>query len=447
MRLSVKRLATFSAALFITAAAGFTQVVPTHPDGAFVDAHGVLRWRDSNDEVCLFGVNYTTPFAYSYRAHKRLGLSLKKAIDLDVAHMARLDLGAYRVHVWDREISDSSGNLLNNEHLDLLDYLLARLAEHGIKSILTPIAWWGNGWPEPDETTGGFSQRYSKLELVTKPKAREAQRQYLKQFVEHTNPYTGASCVHDPSIIALEIINEPNHPADDRTTTEYINEMAAVIRDAGFTKPIFYNISENWSDQQANAVTHANVDGVSFQWYPTDLVHGKALSGNFLLNVNRYFIPSAGVAGFARKAKIVYEFDAADVGGSYLYPAMARSFREAGMQFATMFSYDPAQIAWSNTEYPTHFVNLLYTPSKAISLMIAANAFRQLPRGKSYGAYPENDSFQDFRVSYEEDLSEWNSATAFIYSNSTQSLPKSGRRKFTGGSVRRHGGVFPRQAC
>jgi hypothetical protein len=423
----MKRLITLSAAIAITAAAGFAQVATTHPDGAFVDPHGVLRWKDSNDEVRLFGVNYTTPFAYSYRAHKRLGLSLKKAIDLDVAHMVRLDLNAYRVHVWDREVSDSSGNLLNNEHLDLLDYLLSRLAEHGIKSILTPIAWWGNGWPEPDEMTGGFSQRYSKQELVTKPKAREAQRRYLRQFVEHTNPYTKISCVNDPAIIALEIINEPNHPDDERATTEYVNEMAAVIRDAGFTKPIFYNISENWSDRQANAVTRANVDGVSFQWYPTDLVHGKALVGNFLFNVNRYFIPSAGVAGFDRKGKIVYEFDAADVASSYMYPAMARSFREAGMQFAAMFSYDPVQIAWSNTEYPTHFVNLLYTPSKAISLMIAANAFRQLPRGKSFGAYPENVRFQDFRVSSEEDLSEWNSTAAFVYSGSTQSLPKNAR--------------------
>ena len=417
----MRRLVLSFLAILVTALGAHWQ---SYSQQVYVDSAGVLRWRGTEVEVSLFGVNYTTPFAYSYRAHKRLGISLKKAIDLDVAHMVRLDLDAFRVHVWDREISDGEGNLLENEHLDLLDYLLWRLAERGIRTILTPIAWWGNGWPEPDEVTKGFSQNYSKLELITNLRAREAQRRYLRQFVQHVNPYRKKSLLEDPSIIAIEIINEPNHPSDDRATTGYINEMAGVLRDAGLTKPIFYNISENWSEAQANAVTRANVEGVSFQWYPTDLVHGKTLTGDFLMNVNRYPIPREGIARYEKKAKMVYEFDAADVAGAYMYPAMARSYREAGMQFAAMFSYDPVQIAWSNTEYPTHYVNLLYTPSKAVSLMIAANAFRELPRGKSYGDYPENSRFGDFRVSYEENLSEMNSPTKFLYSSSTGSRPK-----------------------
>jgi hypothetical protein len=390
----------------------------------YIDGHGVLRWSDSKDEVSLFGVNYTVPFAYSYRAHTKLGLSLKKTIDLDVEQMVRLGFDAFRVHVWDREISDSDGNILKNDHLDLFDYLLAKLAEHNIKSILTPIAWWGNGWPEPDDDTPGFSQKYSRLELVTNPKAREAQRKFLKQFLTHTNPYRKISYINDPSIIAVEIINEPTHPENGQEISDYINDMVSVLRLAGFTKPIFYNISQNWSDIQANAVTKAKIDGISFQWYPTNLVHQKMLKGNYLPNVNTYHIPSENIAGYSTKAKMVYEFDAADVGGAYIYPAVVRSFCEAGMQFAAMFSYDPAQIAWSNTEYPTHFLNLLYTPSKALSLMIAGKAFHRLPRNKNYGGYPENNQFDDFRVSYEEDLSEMNTDSEFMYSNSTKTHPK-----------------------
>jgi hypothetical protein len=402
----------------------YSQSKPRKSSGVHVDTSGVLRWNGSDEEVRLFGVNYTIPFAYSYRAHKRLGLSIKKAIDLDVAQLARLGLDAYRVHVWDREVSDQNGDLLENEHLDLFDYLLAKLADRGFSVILTPIAWWGNGWPEPDEATKGFSQQYTKAELITNPKARQAERNYLRQFVKHANPYRNVSYGNDPSIIALEIVNEPRHPDSAVATTEYINAMAGVLRGAGFVKPIFYNISENWGDVQANAVTSSNIDGVSFQWYPTDLVHNRMLKGNYLINVNKYAIPSENLAGFNEKAKMVYEFDAADVGGSYMYPAMARSLREAGMQFATMFSYDPVQIAWSNTEYPTHFLNLLYTPSKAISLMIAGKAFRKLPRIKSFGAYPENNRFDDFSVSYEENLSEMNTSSEFVYSNSTQTRPK-----------------------
>ncbi|MDP1993644.1 MAG: hypothetical protein Q8K40_00205, partial [Ignavibacteria bacterium] len=390
----------------------------------FVDSSGIMRWENSNEEVKLFGVNYTTPFAYSHRAQKKMGLNLKQAIDLDVAQMVRLGFDAFRVHVWDKEITDSAGNIVANEHLDLLDYLLWKLESNGIKTILTPIAWWGNGWPEQDGVTKGFAQPYSKLQLITDEHARTAQRNYLKQFVKHRNPYTKTTYGDDPSIIAMEIINEPSHPNDGKIVTDYINEMVDALRGSGYSKPIFYNISQNWNDVQAQAVCDAKIQGVSFQWYPTDLVHNKMLKGNYLPNVDHYKIPSENLIGYKNKAKMVYEFEAADIGGSYMYPAMVRSFREAGMQFATMFSYEPSQIAWSNTEYPTHFMNLLYTPSKAISLMIAGYAFHELPLKKSYGEYPENSQFENFRVSYDDDLSVANSDSCFYYSNSTTDIPR-----------------------
>ena len=405
---------------------GIAQTGSQNKFGVYVDSNGVMRWAENNEEVCLFGINYTVPFAYSYRALKRLNLDLKKAIDIDVAQFKRLDLDAFRVHMWDREISDSIGNVIQNEHLDLFDYLLAKLSENGIKTVITPIAWWADAWPEPDFKTPGFSDRYSKVEMITDPKAREAQKNYLKQIINHVNPYTKFSYKDDPSIIAVEIINEPHHPADTALVTAYINEMYDVLRDAGLTKPIFYNISENWSKEQAQAVVRSKVQGVSFQWYPTGLVHNKKLEGDYLINVNKYAIPSEGIKGFDKKAKMVYEFDAADIGDSYVYPAMARSYREAGMQFATMFSYDPSQIAWSNTEYSTHFLNLLYTPGKAIGLMIAAKAFHKLPRMNSYGTYPQNNSFENLKVSYEENLSEFNSDTEFLYSNNTSTVSVSG---------------------
>ena len=393
-----------------------------HKD-VFLDDNGVMRWKGDNKEVSLFGVNYTTPFAYSYRAQKKLGLSLKKAIDIDVAQMVRLGLDAFRVHVWDREISDKDGNVINNEHLDLFDYLLSRLEANNIKIIITPIAWWGNGWPERDEKTRGFSELYSKKELITNQDARKSERNYLHQFVNHFNPYTKTAYKNDPNIIAIEIINEPFHPDNGKDVTDYINEMVKVFRDTGYLKPLFYNISQNWNKVQAQAVCNADIQGISFQWYPTDLVHNKMLNGNYLLNVNHYSIPSESISGYSKKAKMVYEFEAADIGKSYMYPAMARSFRESRMQFGTMFAYDPSQIAWSNTEYPTHFLNLLYTPAKAISLLIAGRVFHSVPLGKSFGDYPANNKFGEFRVDYDSDLSIMNSGTEFYYSNSTNDKP------------------------
>ena len=114
-------------------------------DPVYVDGEGVMRWTRDRSEASFFGVNYTIPFAYGYRSHKALGVDPEKAIDADVHHMSRLGLDAFRVHVWDVDITDSSGNLLENEHLRLFDYLIQKLKDHHIKILITPIAFWGNG--------------------------------------------------------------------------------------------------------------------------------------------------------------------------------------------------------------------------------------------------------------------------------------------------------------
>lgn len=389
----------------------------------YVDGKGVLRYTKNNEEAAFFGTNYTVPFAYGYRSHKALGIDPEKAIDADVYHMARLGLDAFRVHVWDAEISDSLGNLVENEHLRLFDYLIQKLKERNIKILITPIAFWGNGYPEPDEKLHGFSAVYGKGPSVVKEEAIKAQEAYLKQFFKHINPYTKLSYTADPDVIATEINNEPHHSGPKERTTEYVNRLAAAIKSVGWTKPVFYNISE--SPTYADAVAKAAVDGHSFQWYPTALVAGHEQEGNFLPNVDRYFIPFIDtIPAFKNRARMVYEFDAGDVMQPIMYPAMARSFRTAGFQWATQFAYDPIYTAYANTEYQTHYLNLAYTPSKAISLLIASKAFHLSPREKSYGTYPADSVFDVFRVSYKEQLSEMNSEEEFYYSNNTSTQPK-----------------------
>ncbi|WP_236612911.1 cellulase family glycosylhydrolase, partial [Cesiribacter andamanensis] len=211
----------------------------------YVDAHGVMRWTKDKKEAQFFGVNYTVPFAYGYRSHLALGQDLEKAIDQDVYHMARLGFNAFRVHVWDTEISDTTGTLLKNEHLRLFDYLIQKLKERNIKILITPIAFWGPGYPEPDQPTAGFSSRYPKREAVVNETAIRAQERYLEQFFQHVNPYTGLSYQDDPDVIAAEINNEPHHSGPKEETTEYVNRMVAAVRKSGFSKPIFYNISES----------------------------------------------------------------------------------------------------------------------------------------------------------------------------------------------------------
>ncbi|HYV53406.1 MAG TPA: membrane or secreted protein, partial [Chitinophagaceae bacterium] len=332
----------------------------------YIDKNGVMRWKSNDNEASFFGVNYTTPFAYAYRAHKALNVDLEKAIQQDVYHMARIGLDAFRVHVWDNEISDVSGNLLENEHLRLFDFLLAELKKRNIKTIITPIAFWGNGYPERDENTPGFSKFYGRGKLTTNDSAIVAQENYLKQFFSHVNPYTKLPYKDDPDVIAVEINNEPSHSGPKSGVTNYINRLAASIKSTGWSKPVFYNISQG--PYYADAVAASVVNGFSFQWYPSGLVAGSELKGNYLPHVDRYTIPFDTIPAFAKKALMVYEFDAADILRPIMYPAMAKSFRQAGFQWATQFAYDPMALAYANTEYQTHYLNLAYAPAKAISM-------------------------------------------------------------------------------
>ncbi len=390
---------------------------------AGVDPHGVLRWQDTGQEVALFGVNYYTPFWHNYPDLKTLGASHKQVIDQDVLHFARLGLDALRLHVFDREVSDAEGNLLENEHLDLLDYLIAQAKQRGIYTVLTPIAW----WPVPGDSPG-FSTRWTMQQLTTDPAAWKPQVAYLRQFVCHVNPYTGLAYKDDPAVVCLELINEPLYPPDtrDELVEEYINLLAAAVRDAGCRKPIFYN---GWWNR-LSTVSRAQVDGVSFVWYPSGLMAGHSLRRNYLPMVNEYggagvWTPSMRSEAIAHKAKIVYEFDAADIPGSYMYPAMARAFRSGGAQIATQFQYDPMPLARFNQGWETHFLNLVCAPQKAVSYLIAAAAFHRLPRLEDYGPYPESSRFGPCRVSYEEDLSELVTPEEFFYSNSTGTRPPS----------------------
>ena len=389
-------------------------------DQVTINADGIMHWRENDKEITGFGVNYTTPFAHAYRSAKKLGINLKDAIDQDVSHFTRLGLDLYRVHVWDCEISDSLGNLIDNEHLELFDYLLQRLQERNIKAIITPIAYWGNGWPDPDEPTPGFSSKYGKDGCLVDPAAIKAQENYLAQFVNHVNRYTGIAYKNDPSIIAFEVCNEPHHRGEPAQVESFVHRMKDAIRSTGCTKPVFYNVTHGIN--YAEDYYAAGIDGGTFQWYPTGLGFQKELGGNMLPNVDQYAIPFDAVMKKNGSARIVYEFDAADMASSYMYPAMARSFRTAGIQLATHFSYDPTFLAPFNTEYNTHYMNLLYAPRKALSLMICAEVFRQIPLYSDYGHYPDNILFGAFRVNYEQDLAEMVTKDKFIYTNHTTTL-------------------------
>ena len=389
-------------------------------DPVKIDKNGRMLWSNTNQDAFFWGVNYSVPFAYGYRAMGRLGEDIEKNIDIDTYHLARMGVNAYRIHVWASQISDTLGNLVNNEHLKLLDYLINRLEQRGIYVFLTPIRYGGPGYPESDIKTTGFADKYPKDEMYLIPEAIAAQERYLKQFVSHVNPYSGKAYKDDPMIMGFEICNEPAHSKPTETKA-FVKKMIGAVKSTGCKKPVFYNVTQNIS--LLEDFIKGGTDGVTFQWYPSGLVANHEQRGNFLQHVDRYAMPFQNEKYFLSQARLVYEFDAADVGRSYLYPAFALSFKEAGMQWGTMFAYDPMALAPSNTEYQTHFLNLAYTPQKSIGFKIAGELFRN-PKYKRDRANEQKPfDIQGLKISYENDRSELATDELFYYTNKTSTNP------------------------
>jgi hypothetical protein len=390
---------------------------------AIIDRQGVMRWADTRAEVALYGANYTLPSASDYRAAGYLGADRKRLIEQDMAHFARMGWDALRLSFWgDWENADRAGNLIENEHLDLQDYLIAQARARGIYILFSPITTYNANWPDAlsDTSDPGFSKYYDRGKLGTDSVAWAAQANYLKQILEHVNPYTRTALKDERAILFIEPVNEPwHHPEDLDLSVRYINLLVDAIRSTGTTKPIFYNVSQDF--RITEAIRKSKVQGVTFGWYPTGLNSGRELPGNHLRTVDHYEpMLAQELAGLPR---IVYEFDSPDLLTGYMYPAMARAFRSVGTQFAAMFAYDMLRTASRNLGWQTHYLNLVYTPRKAISSVIAAEAMRRLPRLQNYGAYPANTRFGDFRVSYEGNSAELLAGDAFMHAGDTRRAP------------------------
>lgn len=384
---------------------------------------GVIRWTDTGREVALFGANYTLPSASDYRAAGYLRLDRKKMIEEDMAQFARMGWDALRVGIWgDWENTDRAGNLVGNDHLDLVDYLIARARERGIYILLTPITTYESTWPDAlhDTALPGFSNFYKKSELGTNGAAISAQVNYIQQLLRHVNPYTGIALKDEPSILFVEMINEPTHHSDDVAgSVAYINALANAVRSTGSKAILFHNVSQDFGI--ADAIAKSSVQGVTFGWYPTGLNSGHELRGNYLRTVDDY--EKMHDPRIARLPRIAYEFDSPDLRTGYMYPAMVRTMRSVGTQFAAMFAYDMLGTASRNLGWQTHYLNLVYTPRKAMSAVIAAEAMRRLPRGKSFGQYPGNRAFGDFRVSYEENSATLAAPDAYLNAGTSDLAP------------------------
>lgn len=390
---------------------------------SFVDDAGVWRWRKDDSEVVLYGVNYCLPSAAAFRLAKKAGSDLKACVRRDLRHLKRMGQDAIRLCFWgDWENTTDDGHLIVNEHLELLDYLVSEANKLGFYMLLSPIVTYDAWWPDAmDKKKAGFSNAFKKEHLGQDRKAIEAQVTYLVELLQRQNPLTGATYGTEPRIIAVEPINEPwHHPDKPDITRVYLRLLARAVKAGGFDGPVFYNVSQDM--RMAPFIGQEPLlSGATFAWYPTGLLTGFPVRGNQLLLVDDY--PQMRIPELATKAKMVYEFDAACTLRTYVYPAMVRAFRRGGAQWATMFAYDAVDIAPANSEFNDHYLNLIYTPGKAIGALIGATAFRRLERAGPTEQYGTQTSFAGVELDARADLAVYRDAGRFYHSNTTRAPP------------------------
>lgn len=400
---------------------------------------GVLRYEDGR-EVVLWGVNYYPQSWNQYESLKKLGVEHRKSVDEDFEDFARMGIDIIRIHVFDTEISDGQGNLIANDRLDVLDYLVAQCNKRGICLMLTPIAWWGSPNARPDS----FSQNTPKQAMTLWPDRWPAQVNYLRQFLGHKNPYTGHRLVDEPCLTLFEIINEPTYwtygqvrtgdPGETHVKKEisdsaiagvraaweslipskewltpgtyecfryvtlrrYINTMIRAMRDAGARQPIAYSAFILRDSDTTQAVADSRCEAITLSAYPGGL---KEITDdrNLLKEMNNAALDSR----LAHKARLVYEFDAPGaIRRVSMYPAMARHWRNMGVQVACQFQYDARAVAHVNWDWTIHYLNLWHTPEKMVSFLIGGEVFRRLPRGAEFPTPPDDQVFPPGAVSF-----------------------------------------------
>lgn len=402
---------------------------------------GVLRYADGG-EVALWGVNYYPQSWYQFDNMVKLKVDFHATINEDLDHLQQMGVEVIRIHVFDREISDGAGNLVDNEHLALLDYLVDQCSRRGIYMFFTPIAW----WPGPNQRPDSFSATHSKPSMIFDPEATKAAANYLCNFLTHVNRYSKRAYRDEPSLVLLEVMNEPAYmgysdlsgageyssqgePTEqlerDRATLrrlwqewlkkhgveeqasyfplfryevmrEYIRQMVTAIRAAGAKQPVAVSSFGIVGDDIRQAIADSECEAITFSAYPGGW--GRVNDGiNLLSSAGNMSVP----AELSGKGRLVYEFDTPATNVScYLFPALARMWRSGEVQVACQFQYDSISTARYNTDWNAHWLNWLYTPSKTVSFMIGGEVFRRLPRRATFETPPDNQVFGPAAVSF-----------------------------------------------
>lgn len=171
----------------------------------FIRAEGKSFVDGNGNPIRILGVN--TTFSGNFPTHDQA--------EKIAARMAKFGINAVRIHhldtsrsprgIWLEGTNDKQ--LFDLKMLDRLDYFIAQLKQNGIYTNINlkvgrkTIA--GDEVPFADQLP-----TYDKGPDHFDPRLIELQKQYARNLLTHTNPYTGNNYLNEPAIVTIEINNE-----------------------------------------------------------------------------------------------------------------------------------------------------------------------------------------------------------------------------------------------
>ena len=439
-------------------------------------------YDQENRVVRLWGVNYLAPFNHNYINIKESGTDHFATTDKDMDHFELMGIDFIRVHLYDREITDAWGNLIENKHLKVFDYLVDQAYQRGIFLMLTPVVWWNTieneinmrrryaFWDLTQQPNFGFSNYFAKNAILWHPLAIECQKNYLKALFNHRNVYSGKRLCEYENIVAVELTNEPTYIQESNIDNEppmgpdlwlkgekpkYLkqkyDDFLQTIPEPKSRKELMspfrgYILSQYFSQLMPIVEEcfgdHVLKTHIHYQIEDPNIV--KAFRDNKVKTVNvvAYKSPTGGFDGsntdwanflplignwleqhqqrnWSGLAKIVYEFGSVSSLEGYPMGAFAAAFREANIQMAAFFTYTPSSVAQYNPGWLVHYLNLEHTPNKAAAFAAAGEIFRRDIPGDKLTKETEQWTGSDFTITRKPGNVDFYNGRIFRYAAST----------------------------
>lgn len=197
-----------------------------------------------NKEVRLWGVNYYAPFNHNFYNLEELGIRHEEAIDRDIAHFKLMGIDLVRMHMYEREITDPMGNIVENRNMEVFDYLIDACEKNGIFLMLSPISYWNTVstqiaqekmyayWYIHSQQAFGFTNFFSVDAMIWNQDALDAQSRYMNDLFSRKNRLSGKKLAEYKNIVVFELCNEPVYPSlylvKEETPDEVITQNTAM---------------------------------------------------------------------------------------------------------------------------------------------------------------------------------------------------------------------------